>query len=264
MGGRLIAGTCGYFYDDWKDSFYPKDLRSSEYLRFYSLIFSFVELDFSWYSMPKAESLAAMADQTPSDFSFALKAHKSLTHEIGEDWAESADRFARAAEVLAEKDKLAAVLIQLPFRFSYTAENRNYLGELCTALSAFPLVVEFRNDVWYQARVFDELAKRKIALALLDRPDLPGLPPETETLTADLAYIRFHGRNAETWWNGDATSRYDYDYSDRELKDRARSLAALSRRASKVIATFNNHAKGNAPRNAKTLADFAREQLSFE
>ncbi|MCX7027912.1 MAG: DUF72 domain-containing protein [Spirochaetes bacterium] len=131
-------------------------------------------------------------------------------------------------------------------------------------MSGFPLVVEFRNDVWYQARVFDELAKRKITLALLDRPDLPGLPPETDTLTSDLAYIRFHGRNAETWWNGNATSRYDYDYSDKELKERARRLAALARRAPKVIAAFNNHAKGNAPRNAKTLAGFAREQLSIE
>ena len=264
MESRLLAGTCGYFYDDWKESFYPRDLRSSDYLRFYSLVFPFVELDFSWYTMPKAEGLAAMADQTKADFSFALKAHRSLTHEIGEDWAESADRFSLAAEALAGRDKLAAILIQLPFSFSYTAEHRNYLADLCSALSAFPLVVEFRNDVWYQGRVFDELARRKIALAILDRPDLPGLPPETDLLTSDLAYIRFHGRNADTWWKGDATSRYEYDYSDRELKDRARMVAAISRRASKVIAAFNNHAKGNAPRNAKSLADFTREQLSME
>lgn len=263
MQGRLLTGTCGFFYDEWKENFYPRDLRPSDRLRYYSLIFPFVELDFSWYAMPKADKLAAMADETQAGFSFALKAHKSLTHEVGEEWRESAARFSEAAEALAGRGKLLGILVQLPYSFSYTADNRTYLGELCSALESFPLIVEFRNADWYQPRVFEELERRRIALALLDRPDLPGLPPESEVLTTDLAYVRFHGRNAETWWRGDASSRYDYDYSEKELREEARKLAALTRRADRVVAAFNNHIGGNAPRNARLIAGLVREQLAL-
>ncbi|HEY9054877.1 MAG TPA: DUF72 domain-containing protein [Rectinemataceae bacterium] len=253
MAGQFLAGTCGYSYSEWREVFYPKDLRAPDYLKYYSLVFPFVELDFSWYKMPKPETLAAMADQTQPGFLFALKAHKSLTHEIGEDWEFQAGMFADAAESLLVRGKLAAVLVQLPYSFAYTAENRSYLASLLSSLSSFPLVVEFRNEAWYQDRVFAELERRDIALALLDRPELPGLPPETDRLTNSLAYLRFHGKNAATWWGGDAVSRYDYDYSTEELKSSARRIIGLSRSASRVIAAFNNHAKANAPKNARSL-----------
>jgi len=256
---RFRIGTCGYSYTEWREVFYPKDLRQGEYLRFYSLVFPFVELDFSWYAMPRPENLEAMAKQTNPEFLFSLKAHKSLTHEIGEEWQKSADQFSEAAGVLSAQGRLASVLIQLPFRFSYTAENRKYLGELCSALQAFPLVVEFRNEGWYQQRVFDELSKRKITIAMIDRPDLPGLPPESQILTSNTAYYRLHGRNADQWWNGNATSRYDYEYSGQELKERARALIAISAKTEKVFVAFNNHAKGNAVKNARALTALIKE-----
>lgn len=257
----FCIGTCGYSYEDWREVFYPKDLHQTDFLRFYSLVFPFVELDFSWYTMPKPQNLDAMARQTNPEFLFSLKAHKSLTHEIDDEWQKSAGQFSAAAEVLASQGKLASILIQLPYRFSYTAENRKYLGDLCSVLEAFPLVVEFRNNVWYQQRVFDELAKRKISLAMIDRPDLSGLPPETAVMTSDTLYYRLHGRNADQWWDGDATSRYDYDYSDQELKERARTIISLSKKANKVFVAFNNRAKGNAIKNARTLIALIKEMF---
>lgn len=254
-------GTCGYSYDDWRDVFYPKDLRQNGYLRFYSLVFPFVELDFSWYAMPKPDSLQLMAEQVSPGFLFSLKAHRSLTHEIGPDWETSVTRFSEAADALHSRNRLAAVLLQLPFSFHYTADNRRYLGDLCTALSAFPLVVEFRNEAWYLPRVIEELARRKITLAMLDRPELPGLPPETDIMTSPTVYYRLHGRNSSQWWNGDAISRYDYDYSAEELKERARSLVSLSKKADQVFVAFNNHAKGHAVRNAQALTALIKTML---
>ena len=256
---RFYIGSCGYSYEDWREVFYPKDLRQTDFLRFYSLVFPFVELDFSWYAMPKPQNLAHMADQTNPEFLFSLKAHKSLTHEVGEEWQKSAGQFSAAADALASRGKLASILIQLPYRFSYTAENRTYLGDLCSALEAFPLVVEFRNEAWYQQRVFDELSKRRICLAMIDRPELAGLPPETGVMTSGTLYYRLHGRNADKWWDGDATSRYDYDYSDAELKERARTIVSLSKKTDRVFVAFNNHAKGNAVKNARTLTAMIRE-----
>jgi uncharacterized protein YecE (DUF72 family) len=255
----IRIGTCGYSYDEWRDVFYPQDLKTTEFLRYYSLVFPFVEIDYSWYSMPKPAALEAMARQTMPEFLFALKVHRSLTHEVGEDWKISAEQLSIAAEVLRSRGRLAALLIQLPYRFSYTAEHRLYLGDLCSALSAFPLVVEFRNEGWYQQRVFDELARRDISMALLDRPDLPGLPPETQILTSNMVYYRLHGRNSGQWWGGDATSRYDYDYSPQELKERAHAIIALSKKASRIFVAFNNHARGNATKNARAITGYVRE-----
>lgn len=258
-GHSFMVGTCGYSYAEWKESFYPRDLRQQEYLKYYSLVFPFVELDFSWYAMPKAQALSLMADSTNPDFHFSMKAHRSLTHEITEDWPSRAEELCQAAEALASRNKLAAILIQLPYRFSYTAENRAYLSDLCLALQAFPLVVEFRNDEWYRDRVFEELEKRAITLALLDRPDLKGLPPETSRLTTSTVYLRLHGRNTEQWWKGDATSRYDYDYSREELKEKARLLIGLSKHSGTIYVAFNNHAKANATKNARELQGILKE-----
>jgi uncharacterized protein YecE (DUF72 family) len=223
-----------------------------------------VEIDYSWYVMPKAGTLRNMAEQSMSGFLFSIKAHRSLTHEVSEDWRGRASEFAKAVEALAETGKLAAILIQLPYRFSYTSENRLYLAELCASLGSFPIVVEFRNSDWYRQNVYDGLAQRNIGLAVLDRPELPGLPPETIIVTSPLVYYRLHGRNADLWWSGDATSRYEYDYSDAELKERARSLKGIPGSVSKVLVAFNNHSKGYAPKNAKKMADIVKQLGQFQ
>lgn len=258
---QVLIGTCGYSYDEWREVFYPRELPERDFLRYYSLVFPFVELDFSWYGMPKASTLAAMAARTAPGFRFALKAHRSLTHEVGEDWAERAAEFTEALGALTDPGKLAAVLIQLPYRFAYTAGNRRYLADLCSALEGFPLAVEFRNDEWHGPRVFDELQRRNIALVVVDRPDLPGLPPETPLVTAGFAYYRLHGRNSDDWWKGDATSRYAYDYSEAELSERAKLVALLAKKASLVLVAFNNHANGRAAANAQTLTALAKKTI---
>jgi len=94
----------------------------------------------------------------------------------------------------------------------------------------------------------------------VDRPDLPGLPPESVIITSDICYYRLHGRNADLWWSGDAASRYEYYYSEQELRDRARLVRAMSRQAKTIFVAFNNHASGNAPKNAALLQSIVAEQ----
>ncbi len=262
--GKILAGTCGYSYDDWRGVFYPETLAKDDFLRYYSLFFPFVELDFSWYAMPKPASLARMSERTGSGFCFAIKAHRSLTHETGPDWKERAAEFAAAAEALAVRDRLATILIQLPYGFSYTEDNRRYLAALLGELGGFPLAVEFRNESWYRERVFEGLAKRSTALVLVDRPDLPGLPPEASVVTSSMAYLRFHGRNSGQWWTGDATSRYDYLYSEEELALRIPRIRDLALRAATVLVAFNNHAEGNAIVNAKSIADMLKRDADAD
>jgi len=258
--GNVHVGTCGYSYDEWKGQFYPADLPAHEMLRYYSLVFSFVELDYTWYRMPSASQLEKMARMTPTDFRISLKVHRSLTHEVDAGWQKSAAEFRSAISALASTGRLGCVLIQLPYRFSYEPDNRRYLANLISALSGFPLVVEFRHVSWYQERVFDALRERNVGLVTVDRPDLPGLPPESVIVTSPICYYRLHGRNADLWWSGDATSRYEYCYSESELRDRARIVRAMAKQAQTVFVAFNNHARGNAPANAATLQSILADQ----
>lgn len=252
--GEVLIATSGYSYDDWKGVFYPEGLPRSEYLRYYALFFPFVELNFSYYAMPTPRGLASMVNRTPSHFGFSIKAHRSLTHEPGTHWRDDAATFARAAWVLADAGKLLAVLVQLPFRFHHTPENRTFLASLLDALAPLPRVVEFRNDEWNGERVLSELDRRGVGLAMVDRPDLPGLPPLTDTVTGGLGYLRFHGRNADAWWTGDAAGRYDYLYSRAELESAAPRLRRMAQQG-RVLVAFNNHPSGYAVRNANELKD---------
>lgn len=255
--GELLTGTCGYSYDDWKGPFYPDTISKNEYLHYYSMFFRFVELDFSYYAMPTARGLASIAERTPSDFRVALKAHKSLTHErLGDEELPSAIRaFSDALAPLESSGKLAAVLLQFPYSFHRTEENRLRLAKLCDELARLPLAVEFRNADWGAPKIAAELERRNIAPVLVDLPELPGLPPAAEPGRSTLAYVRFHGRNAETWWNGDSASRYDYRYSEGELRLWVPKLRDAMAKSDRVIAAFNNHRRGQAVENAKMLAD---------
>ncbi len=249
----VLVGTSGYSYDDWRGVLYPEGLSKDEYLKYYSLRFPFVELNFSYYAMPTARSLSSMVARTHSGFLFSIKAHKSLTHEPTADWRKDAASFANAVEALARSDRLAGVLLQLPYRFHRTPDNRTHLANLLGELHDFPLFVEFRNDEWFGDKTLEGLDERGVGLVLVDTPDLKGLPPEIETVAGRKSYIRFHGRNAEAWWSGDNVSRYDYLYSDDELAAWAPKIKRIAKKADLVLVAFNNHAKGRAVRNADMM-----------
>jgi uncharacterized protein YecE (DUF72 family) len=254
---RTLVGTCGYSYDEWRGAgaefLYPEGLPKAEFISRYSRSFPFVELDFSYYGMPKAAALAALAARAPPGFLFSLKAHKSLSHERGPDWRDRAAEFALAAAALAEAGALAAVLLQFPYSFKRGEGERRYLAALCDELAAFPLAVEFRNDEWQAEAVLAELDRRGAALVLVDRPDLPGLPPESTAVTGGWSYLRYHGRNAEAWWTGGATGRYDYLYSEDELRGTLPMILSVEEKAELLLIAFNNHSRGRAVVNARML-----------
>jgi len=257
--GRFYVGTSGYSCKAWGESFYPKDLDSKDFLRYYSLIFPFVELDFSWYTMPKPAPLLHLARQASPGFIFSLKAHRSLTHEVSERWPAAAEEFAAGADALASEGRLAAILLQLPYDFSYTDQNRKYLGNLCSALSAFPLAIEYMNTTWHQPSVFDELARRSICCVQDDGPDFDSLTPDKARLTGPIAYFRLQGNPQEQWWEDNSAGARDYDYSAAELKRKAFCIDALTRKATRVFVVFSNNAMGNSVRNAKVLSGMFRE-----
>ena len=115
---EVVIGTSGYSYHDWVGPVYPEGTQPKNYLPHYAELFSTVELNFSYYSMPKAENLAKMLVDGGPDLSFSIKAHKTLTHEINPGlWQGEAKTYLMAIEPFLEAGRLDAVLFQFPYSF---------------------------------------------------------------------------------------------------------------------------------------------------
>ncbi len=227
-------------------------------MRYYGERFSFVELNFSYYRQPRAEILDRMRSQVPKDFLFSIKAHRSLTHERGKDWERECEVFQRGIEPLMNNDQCAGVLLQFPYSFHYVRENRSFLGNLTDRMGNLPLLVEFRNREWDRESVRHEMSDRSIGMVTTDMPKLEGLPDFSGEVTGKTAYLRFHGRNRDTWWSGDNVSRYDYLYSVEELREQLTGLMELKAGSERLFIAFNNHHKGQAVRNAFQLIELLK------
>ncbi len=252
---KVLIGTSGYSYADWVGPFYPAGTGERDYLPYYASQFSFVELNFSYYSMPSAPLMDRLAAKTGSEFTFAVKSHKSLTHEVTDRLDKDVEAFRNGIRPLQDAGKLAAVLVQFPYSFHYTDENRVRLDRLTHGLAGLPTAVEFRNEEWVRDRVLEELKKRGAGFVNVDQPELPKLIRPSAHVTADPGYVRFHGRNKLNWWTGDNVSRYDYLYNDEELSgwiDRIRAMLSLVR---VLLITFNNHSRGQAIVNARRMKE---------
>lgn len=252
----LRIGTSGYDYPEWKGVFYPETMARQDFLPAYAQEFATLELNFSYYGMPKAPLLAAMADRLRgSSLDLSVKAFRGLTHEIEPSGlAGTAREFREGIAPLAAAGRLVAILFQFPFRFAYRPEERRYLSRLLDEFADYPRVVEFRNGDWVNARVLEGLRERGVGFCSLDLPRLEGLPPVADIATAELAYIRFHGRNTNSWWRGDARGRYDWLYTEEELRSWLPRIAAMAATAKRLRIYFNNHARGQAVENARDLA----------
>jgi uncharacterized protein YecE (DUF72 family) len=255
----ILIGTCGYSYHEWVGPVYPAGTKPGDYLACYAGLFSTVELDFSYYAMPTAPQLEKMLTGGPG-LTFAIKAHKSLTHEVKPDrWEQEAETYLKAIRPLRETTpefpggRLEAVLFQFPFSFHYVPENRRYLGKLLDFFKGVPAAVEFRGADWYAGRVIEGMRDRGIPLVSLDMPELRGLPPLMDKATADTAYIRLHGRNKEGWWGSDRAARYDYCYTGREIEAWVDRIERITEQAHRILIYFNNHPRGSAAKNAQTL-----------
>jgi uncharacterized protein YecE (DUF72 family) len=255
--GDLMIGTSGYSYTEWAEAgFYPPATPSGKMLPFYAQIFPITELNYTWYQMPRADAVERMRQQVSTEFYFAAKLNRSLTHEIDpHGWRGSVKQYRDGIAPLLLTGQLVAVLLQLPPSFHRTPPSRRYLAALLEALEGLPVAVEFRHFSWATDRVIDELKRREVTLVTVDGPDLPDLFPRLDVVTnSEFFYIRFHGRNAKGWRSGNMQKQFDYDYSDRELREwSGRLVPAMAKQARKGFFFFNNHVRAQAPDNALKL-----------
>lgn len=261
----LHIGTSGFSYKDWKGIFYPEDIKAQDMLYYYSRYFSTVELDFTYYTMPSAKSIASMERKTPDGFLFAIKAHKSMTHEMDPEASsalkESFDNFLKGILPITESGKLGCILLQFPWGFKHTEGNVRYVERLRELIPGLPLVVEFRNIDWIKDESFKLLRDNGLSFCAVDEPRLKGLVPPVVRITSPISYVRFHGRNAEKWWNHDEPwERYNYLYSDNELLEWLPKIIKIDEHTQRTFVYFNNCHAGHAAKNAVSFLKMIAEK----
>jgi uncharacterized protein YecE (DUF72 family) len=261
----VTVGTCGFSYRDWVGPVYPPETKAAEMLELYAERFAIVEIDATYYRIPSLATFASMARRTPPSFRFTAKVPNSATHQRADAQVLHADldAFRRALEPLVAAERFAAALMQFPNAFHPTDAAWDHLRVLRRALPDLELAAEFRHREWQTNETLERLRELQIATVNVDEPQYHSLPRPSTDVTASLAYVRFHGRNYRQWWKGDNTARYDYEYRPEELMPWARRIVdlAANQEVREVLAFFNNHARGQAVRNAELFEAMLAEQL---
>jgi uncharacterized protein YecE (DUF72 family) len=251
--GHIKIGTSGFSYPEWRGVFYPGKLPQREMLAFYAQHFPAVEINSTYYHIPSARNMAAMATRAAGRLAFSVKAHQDMTH-TRENLGDVLPAFQEAIQPLREAGLLGCVLLQFPFSFKSTRANAEFLRREIGELRPDPVVVEFRHRSWTTEETFGLLGELRAGYCCVDEPRLPNLPPPVVRATAPIAYVRFHGRNRQKWWtHAEAWERYDYLYSEAELREWLPKIQALAGEAETCYAFFNNHARGQAVTNAQML-----------
>jgi Uncharacterized conserved protein len=258
--GELLIGTSGYDYLDWKGGFYPEKLARTRFLEYYSEHFNSLELNGTYYRMPTAEQMKKMIDRSGGRVKFTVKAFGELTHGIDKtNYQVLITEFKKALEPLISNNLLLCALFQFPESYHYEKEERLYLDTLLKEVADVPVVVEMRNANWQNEQVYNSLKERNVGWCITDNPTLKNLLKLDYKATSDIAYMRFHGRNADMWYKGDNVSRYDYMYSDTELQSFVNPILELLKHTKIVQLFFNNHAKSQATVNAKKIEILIKE-----
>jgi uncharacterized protein YecE (DUF72 family) len=230
-------GCSGWSYSHWRGVFYPEGLAQRRWLEHYARHFATVEVNATFYRLPRRETVAGWVETVPEGFVFAVKASRYLTHVRRlSDLGRGVERFYASIEPLTSPPTLRPIPWQLPETFHRDDERlRQALDRLPPGRHAF----EFRHPSWFHPDVYSLLRERGAALVIGDHPERPF---QAHELTAGWTYVRFHhGRRGRRG-----------NYSERELDDWARRLRAWRRRAEAYV-YFNNDWEGFAVRNAREL-----------
>ena len=229
----LYVGTSGYSYKEWKGTFYPEDLPEKQMLRFYGERFRSVEINNTFYRMPKASVLEAWAQEVPSDFSFVLKAPQRITHmQRLKDASDSVSYFLDVAGVL--KERLGPLLFQLPPNMKKDASRlREFLALLPTNRR---VALEFRHASWFDEEVFQLLRDHQAALCIAEAEEGVEVPFVS---TADWGYLRLRRP----------------DYGDPELKAWVEKVRAPGWRDAFIF--FKHEEEGKGPQMAKRFLELA-------
>jgi uncharacterized protein YecE (DUF72 family) len=280
----IRIGTCSWADEALSKHFYPPKLPAKERLAYYADYFDTVEVDSTYYRLPSESMVQGWAERTPDAFTMHVKAFGLMTRHpvkleaLPEDLRDAMPvdergrvdrpprelrgevfrRFLDALQPLRAAGKLGGILFQLPSYVVFKKHSFDYLEWAREQLGGDTMLVEFRHRSWLEeenvAETLSFLERIGAAYVTVDAPKsetAKNLVPTVPAVTSGLAYVRFHGRNLETWnkRGGSAAERFDYLYSDEELAEWVPTLHELAGQAQEAYAFFNNNSSSVDPEN---------------
>lgn len=296
--GSIRVGTTSWTDKTLIESraFYPPGITSAEpRLRYYASRFPVVEVDSTYYGLPSEHNALLWSQRTPPGFVFHVKAFRLFTLHQTPPQALPADlrarlgtpskrhfyyrdlppeivqelwrRFVLALEPLRASGRLGAIVFQFAPWMQYGAEHFDHIERCAERLRDDLLAVEFRNKSWLNERTRDATLdfERRLGLVhvITDEPQgfANSVPPVWEVTNPKLAFVRFHGRNAATWQKatGSAAERFDYLYTDTELREFVEPIQRVAVRVAAAHVLFNNCRDNKAQLNAGELAKMLAE-----
>ncbi len=257
--GQIRVGPAGWSYADWTGIVYPArrgpDFHEAAFLADY---FDTIEINTTFYQPLRPETARRWVELVSKNakFLFTAKLWQRFTHER-EAGDEDERAFRAGLAPLAEAGRLGALLMQFPFSFHNTPENRAKLESLARRFRDFPLVAEVRHATWNRRDFFEWLHAKGVGFCNIDQPVIGRSMKPTERATAPVGYIRLHGRRYDTWFSDDPGSppeeRYNYLYAGAELEPWAERARHVARHAPSTFVITNNHFQGKAVVNALEL-----------
>ena len=235
--GKLVIGCSGFNYPHWRGPFYPGKLPQRQWLAHYASVFTSVELNVTFYRLPKPSTFEKWRLETPAGFVFSLKGSRFISHvKRLRDPEEPLERFFAAA--LELREKLGAVLWQFPPGFRADSQR---LARFLKLLERYPVrnTLEFREESWLRDEPVSLCREHNVPLCMADWPEFLDATP----LTADFIYIRRHGHKGD----------YATEYGQEELAADAGRIRRYLEGGRDVFIYFNNDALGHAPKNASDL-----------
>ena len=236
-------GTSGWSYNEWIGPFY-KDKKTRK-LSHYSSIFSTAEINSTFYAYPKRGTVFGWWRFTDPNFVFSAKLPRVITHQkklkVEDGVTQDVIRFTELLQPLWSNGKLGPLLIQLPPSLDMDLQ---LLKEFFKILpKEFNFAIEFRHLSWWNEETWKLLRKYNVANTIVDEPLLPSDP----VVTANFAYIRWHGHGERIW--------YDYHYDDNELKPWISKIEKIKKKTKTIYGYFNNHFHGYAVDNCLTILE---------
>ena len=298
---NLRIGTSGWSYPSgrgaWTGVFYPARrgrARTFDELSFYAEHFDTVEVNSTFYGQPRREVTRRWAERTPDGFEFAVKLYQKFTHPkmfrerverslpddlphgdsdgvvdaLSRPTAADLDEFKRGIDPLARSGKLGPLLAQFPASFKRSGNAQDYLSSLLDTFAGYPVAVELRHSSWSDAfgDTLTLLNAFGAAWVQIDEPKFRfSIRQNYLPNVKGFYYMRLHGRNADKWWRHDKSEdRYDYLYSDDELKEFTETASAARELVKKAYLYTNNHFSAKSVANAAMIKRQLGEPIEGE
>ena len=264
----LRIGTSGWNYPSgkgtWNGVFYPPSrgrAKTFDELSFYAEHFNTVEVNNTFYGMPRADVTRKWAERMPSGFDFSIKLYRKFTHPKMVNFEPATvfdiDEFKRGVDPIASAGKLGALLAQFPPSFKSDPASLDYLNGLLESFRGYELAVELRHKSWSDGfgATLSLLKAHGAAFVQIDEPkfklsiaqnQLPNIPT--------FYYMRLHGRNAAQWWTHEKSEdRYNYLYSEEEIGEFVETIDAAKAIVKKAYVYTNNHFSAKSVANAQMI-----------